>query len=195
LIVVADAASKERLSVGHSGIKPLATIREARKEDAQAIADVLVKTWQAAYQGHVPQSYLNGLTLEKTEDFWRETLSRSRSPRFQTFVAVLDERLVGILSMGPSRDEDLDSKSTAEVYSIYVLPDNWRRGIGRSLMETAMEEMRTQGLRAAILWVLETNVRTRRFYEAAGWRSDGAVKDQEFGKARARVMRYRADLA
>lgn len=181
--------------MGHSGIKPLATIREARKEDAQAIADVLVKTWQAAYQGHVPQSYLNGLTLEKTEDFWRETLSRSRSPRFQTFVAVLDERLVGILSMGPSRDEDLDSKSTAEVYSIYVLPDNWRRGIGRSLMETAMEEMRTQGLRAAILWVLETNVRTRRFYEAAGWRSDGAVKDQEFGKARARVMRYRADLA
>lgn len=172
-------------------MKPLATIRKARKEDAHAIADVLLETWQAAYQSHVPQDYLNGLTLEKTEGFWRETLSRSRSPRFQTFVAVLDEHLVGILSMGPSRDEDLDPRSTAEVYSIYVLPENWGHGIGRSLMVTAVEEMRTQGMRTGILWVLKTNARTRHFYEAIGWRSDGTARDQEFGKARARVMRYR----
>ncbi len=160
-----------------------------------AIAEVIVNTWRAAYRGQLPEDYLNRLSLDKPEAFWKEVLSRPRSPRFQAFVATLNDRLVGVASMGPCRDEDLDSESTAEVYAIYLLPEYWRRGIGRSLIESATEEMRAQGMRAAILWTLETNARTRHFYEAVGWHPDGAVKDRAFGEAHAQVVRYRIDFA
>lgn len=32
--------------------------------------------------------------------------------------------------------------------------------------------------RTAVLWVLESNERARRFYEVAGWKRDGAVSTE-----------------
>jgi hypothetical protein len=45
------------------------------------------------------------------------------------------------------------------------------------------------------LWVLDTNTRARRFYEIAGFRSDGAVKVDDRDGFRLREVRYRLPLA
>jgi RimJ/RimL family protein N-acetyltransferase len=44
------------------------------------------------------------------------------------------------------------------------------------------------------LWVLEDNPRARRFYEAAGWSTDGRTKEDEFLDTRVREVRYRIAL-
>jgi hypothetical protein len=46
----------------------------------------------------------------------------------------------------------------------------------------------------AMLWVLEGNPRTRRFHELAGWRLDGAAKDETVLDMPVREVRYRIAL-
>ena len=45
--------------------------------------------------------------------------------------------------------------------------------------------------REATLWVLEGNVRGRRFYEATGWYADGGIGTEDAGGATVRTVRYR----
>jgi GNAT superfamily N-acetyltransferase len=46
-------------------------------------------------------------------------------------------RAVGILTIGPGRDPDLDVHLTGEISGIYISPESWRRGIGRELVRKA----------------------------------------------------------
>jgi GNAT superfamily N-acetyltransferase len=62
-----------------------------------------------------------------------------------------------------------------EIVAIYLLPAQWGRGLGRELMDASLAELRGWGFTSALLWVLEGNVRARRFYESGGWQTDGAV--------------------
>jgi len=82
-------------------------------------------------------------------------------------------QIVGFVSVGSSRDPDTD----AELFAIYVLPEHWGTGVGRTLIESGEEELRTLGHEEAILWVLDDNPRARRFYELAGWSVDGAARE------------------
>ena len=63
-----------------------------------------------------------------------------------------------------------------EVYAIYLEPAMIGRGLGRALLRHAVGQLRASGFEQAILWVLESNARGRRFCEAVGWCADGAVK-------------------
>ena len=61
-------------------------------------------------------------------------------------------------------------------------------------MRAALSVLRDEGYGAATLWVLERNPRARRFYEAAGWIADGAVKDDTYLGTPVREVRYRISL-
>lgn len=55
----------------------------------------------------------------------------------------------------------------------------WGTGIGRRLMTAALTSLVEAGFTRATLWVLDTNERARRFYEAGSWRPDGGLKRDE----------------
>jgi L-amino acid N-acyltransferase YncA len=59
------------------------------------------------------------------------------------------------------------------------------------LMAATLTRLRASGFREAILWVLEDNPRTRRFYELAGWREDGGFQEEERLGTLVREVRYR----
>ncbi|MBV9093965.1 MAG: hypothetical protein JO132_08830 [Streptosporangiaceae bacterium] len=61
-------------------------------------------------------------------------------------------------------------------------------------MAAALERLAAAGFEQAILWVLDSNVRARRFYEAGGWSTDGAVKDDDSRGFRMTEVRYRRPL-
>jgi hypothetical protein len=48
---------------------------------------------------------------------------------------------------------------------------------------------------SAVLWVLEPNVRARRFYERGGWAFDGTTRDEEMGGEMTHQLRYARRLA
>jgi ribosomal protein S18 acetylase RimI-like enzyme len=97
--------------------------------------------------------------------------------------------VVGFVTFGPSEDEPLDP-GTGQVYAIYVDPTHWGHGYGRTLFTSAVRGLKGAGFKDAMLWVLATNDRAKRFYEIAGWRPDGGIKLEERGQALLNEVRY-----
>jgi GNAT superfamily N-acetyltransferase len=136
---------------------------------------------------------LETISEDSDTEVWARWL-RERPPRFGTFVATREGEILGFASLGSTRDGEDDPKVVGELYAIYVLPEAQGQGIGQALMVAALSRLRAEGFAEAILWVLEDNPRTRRYYELAGWHADGGVKDDELLGMLVREVRYRIDL-
>jgi ribosomal protein S18 acetylase RimI-like enzyme len=166
-------------------------IREATLDDARAIATIHVQSWQAAYQGIIPASYLQSLSIERREAIWCELLLKRAS---ETFVAENQGVVQGWINIGPSRDADAHPQ-TAEVWALYVDPRYWAQGIGTALWTEAAKRFSQMGFAKATLWVLRDNQRAIRFYQAAGFQSEeGRQRSSEWGGATLIEIRLRRQL-
>jgi GNAT superfamily N-acetyltransferase len=175
-------------------------VRRAVLDDAPAVAAVHVRTWQGAYPGLIPQSYLDALRPEDRLPMWEEVLARTAWPRLGTFVLLgpggadvdlrtADGAVVGFASFGPSRDGDA-ADSVGELHTLYVDPGSWERGGATRLIDAVVDALRDAGFTRATLWVLDTNARARRFYERRGWRPDGSTQLHDWGAFVATDVRY-----
>lgn len=168
------------------------TVREVTPDDARAIAEVHVRSRQTAYRGELPDDYLDGLSVDERHAQWTERLAAPQ-PGVRTLVAEEDGRVIGFASLGPTRDEDAP-EGTGEVYAIYLLPEWFGRGVGRELFAHANDRLRELGHTRATLWVLATNARSRRFYEAAGWAFDGTESTHQDQCLNMPIVRYAVEL-
>jgi GNAT superfamily N-acetyltransferase len=164
-------------------------VRPATSDDADAIGRVQVETWRAAYAGLLPQETIDAFDVSARQNMWREGLSRTPRPGSATFVALLDDEVVGFATVGAASSEP----EAGELYAIYVHPSRWGHGAGRALIERAEESLRKSGFPRALLWVLEGNERAESFYRAAGWTHDGEKQD-DFQGATVTELRYRKQL-
>jgi len=167
-------------------------IREGGPADADVLGGIHVRAWQSAYRGQLTDDYLDELSVQDRADQWRGSLAQQRES-WRTWVAEDEGRVIGWATTGPSEDADADEQ-TAELYAIYLEPDRVGTGVGRSLFEQAVGDLRERGFRVATLWVLETNEQARRFYEVAGWKPDGTVTNERVDCEMRPTVRYRADL-
>jgi ribosomal protein S18 acetylase RimI-like enzyme len=165
-------------------------IRRATPGDAGALAKVHVDSWRAAYRGLVPDSHLDNLDYERRSVRFRESLAASSE---ETYVAEENGKVVGFLTLGACRDEDVDREVTGEIWGIYLAPQHWRKGVGRLLCQRGEEILSTRGYTIATLWVFEGNHQARQFYEAMGFETDGASKSLNVG-APLQAIRYRKQL-
>ncbi|HVA30695.1 MAG TPA: GNAT family N-acetyltransferase [Gaiellaceae bacterium] len=163
-------------------------IRRARPEDAGAIAEVHVRTWQAAYEHVFGAERLASVTVERRLPMWKTILNDGQ---VVSFVAESEaDGVVGFATVGASRDED----AQGELYSIYVDAGSWGSDAARSLMRSVLAALRESGYQDAILWVLADNPRARRFYEREGWHDDGGRKRGEFLGLAVEEARFRIEL-
>jgi len=109
-----------------------------------------------------------------------------------SFVAERERAAVGFVTVGTADDAAL--AGVGELFAIYLEPAAVGSGVGRALIAQATAALAARGFAEAILWVLEGNARARRFYELAGWRSDGARKDDERNGAVRHELRYHTRL-
>ncbi len=164
------------------------TIRAASPADAHSIAEVHVRSWQEAYTGIVPSEFLDSLDVQRRTANWTRFLAAGPDDGVYTWVAESGPRLVGFVSVGPSRDEDA-GRGDREIYSIYLDPGTWGHGVARELMRTVIAEV---GDRTALsLWVLADNERARHFYRRHGFQADGVERYDEIGGASLLEVRYR----
>ncbi len=157
-------------------------IRPATHEEAESVARVQVRSWQRAYAHVLPPDDLARLSVDRRAEQLREWPP--------PIVAEAGGRIVGFVSVGDSRDPDAEG----ELYAIYVDPEHWGCGIGRALIRAGENRLVELGYRDVVLWVLDDNPRARRFYEAAGWRSDGAARPIEIFGHEVPEVRYRKQL-
>ncbi len=124
----------------------------------------------------MPQSFLDNLSIEKRTKSWEKNLSNPDS-KTKTFVAIIDDKVVGFGSAGPSRDDDAQ-KELGELWAIYVDPSHMGKGVGSALQKACLDYLRKLEFNKAILWVLTSNEKTRIWYESRGWKVEGKIKTE-----------------
>jgi GNAT superfamily N-acetyltransferase len=162
-------------------------LRRARPDDAETIERIRVRGWQVAYRHVFPPAQLDAMAIDWSR--WLERLSHPE-PGHACYVAEDADGLIGWATIGPSGLPD----RFGELHGLYVDPERWGCGAGRALLARGEDEL-ARTWREAILWTLEDNPRTRRFYETAGWRPDGTTGSLEFFGVEAPVVRYAKRLS
>lgn len=142
------------------------TIRRAKPDDAADIARVYIESWHDTYPGVISSTLLRSMTPRGQTARWRSTISvRNRESVIVAESAAFG--IVGMSSFGPSRDPDLGFD--AEVYTLYVDPAFFSRGVGRALLAAAFHQLHENGYDACIIWAHARNT-ARFFYERMGGR-------------------------
>ena len=175
------------------------TIRPAVPNDAQAVARIRVLGWRFAYQGLVPQGYLDSLNIAEDTERMRGYLSQlpqnlppnnlasvqgpNDGEKRSFMLAVRDDVVLGFchFSAAPN-NADRPERATpggtmnGRLHSLYIDPDALGQGVGHALMSHALSTFAAWGCERAHLWVLEGNSRAVSFYERQGWQLTGDTK-------------------
>lgn len=158
------------------------------EDDIPDLARVHVQAWQTGYAGLLDEDFLRQLSVDERAAIWRLILAAQEST---TWVMRDDAGQVqAFLSHGPCRDKDAPP-DRGEIWALYVHPTVWGRGVGRALMDCALEALQAQGCRSVSLWALQGNQRGIRFYEAAGFAEvPGSVQTFELGSQPVQEVAY-----
>jgi GNAT superfamily N-acetyltransferase len=141
--------------------EPEPIIRLAQSADADAIADVQLRSFHTA---------MPSITLAHTDDEVRDWIATTvlPDPGLETWVAeAADGSVVGMMVLGADMIEQL-----------YLLPDVQGQGLGDRFIELA----RTRRPDGLSLYAFQINARARRFYERHGfeavWFGDGSSNEE-----------------
>ena len=161
------------------------TIRTATESDARAIAEVVARAIGVGLRGFLPEE-----RMPSAEIGW--VVERLGADDVEVVVAELDGEVAGVAIYGSSRDEDAPD-SAGELRVLHVVPEHWRRGVGRALVDRALAALLEMGYREATLWSAADNQRANAFYAAWGFARDGADQRRaRFGNVL--EVRYRIAL-
>lgn len=162
-------------------------VRTATPEDVPVISEINVRGWQVAFRGLFPDE----LDPRDRDSAFAE---RVNNPSHHSAVAV-DDTVIGFAGLGPPDAEDLNPSLVHEIWGLYIQPERIGTGVGRILMDDALDHLQTGSWEYAILWTLRDVDRTCRFYEAAGWYRDREEKVWDLPEGNpVTLVRYRFDL-
>lgn len=155
--------------------------QELVKKESQKIAEIHLSSKKAGEKGISPDTYLNALLLDDYVIKWQKWLDQG----IKGLMALHDGQPAGIISFGnvrtrPAGDQGIIPLYSAEVFSLYVLPAFWGKGIGRALMLRAALTLQEQRHNGVVLWVLKDNKKAVDFYLALGGQRIGKQK-ADFG--------------
>jgi GNAT superfamily N-acetyltransferase len=148
------------------------TVRPAGLVDAEGFVRAYERSWDAAL------SDLAGRRLEELSPYeerlaaFRRTLGSELPDGAGAWVAEAGDEIVGVAT-----------RTGPELRALYVVPEAWGTGAAQALTEVALAAVRADGHEEAVLWVVDENVRARRFYEREGWEPNGLTRTTGLGPA------------
>jgi GNAT superfamily N-acetyltransferase len=144
---------------------------DADTRDIEGIAALHVESWRATYRGMLPEAFLAGPVIADRLELWRKRLTSPRREHQLVRKAVRGGLVVGFVCVLIANELE----QGALLDNLHVKPELTGGGLGRQLLEEALTWARASlrqfsGTATPVmhLWVLEGNVRARRFYERAG---------------------------
>jgi len=141
-------------------------VRVARPSDAAEVARIYIESWHDTYPAVLSSALLCAMTPKGQSARWLAAIRNQR--REIVLVAENPEAgPVGMASLGRSRDGSFGYDS--EIYTLYVDPAFFGRGVGRALLNEAFALLRRRGFRSCVIWAHSAN-NARFFYETMGGR-------------------------
>ena len=147
-------------------------IRKATLSDVEYIAEILVRSWQFAYKGIMPDDLLKELSVDSRVAGWKKHLSDGGEAWVIEHAGVI----LGVLEFGSLRDKLINFEEYGEIYVIYLKPREIGKGLGAKLMTHALLNLRAQGFQNVGIWVLEKNTRAIDFYKRFSFLFSGVSK-------------------
>lgn len=140
------------------------TIRPAKLEDADLLADIHDAAWRGAYRGVLPGLELERLLARRGVSWWHAAI------RYKTRILVIEVcgTLAGYATFGHSRLKHLPFPG--EIYELYMSPNYQGLGFGRRLFQAARGALRTADMPGFAVRVLKDNEPAQAFYETMGGR-------------------------
>lgn len=145
-------------------------IRQATHNDNDAIAKVNVTCWQESYQSFFSAEYLASLS-------WQDRSANRKQfqidPTRVSFVAELDNQIIGFGDIGPARIiESIANLNQTyfELYAMYVLKDYQRLGIGKQIFTVIEEHLAISHIKNIVVWTLLENEKAIKFYQSLGFK-------------------------
>jgi ribosomal protein S18 acetylase RimI-like enzyme len=143
------------------------TLRKAVPDDAQAITEVRIETWNATYASILDPEFLASQTVEDGTSRLRTILEEEdQLPDSKTFrlVATYNGKVVGF---SVCRNKPTDP-FTGEwfLHALYIHPAFQGLGIGSKMIDAAKAEGRSRGATQMVLQVFSENEPAQKFYLA-----------------------------
>jgi ribosomal protein S18 acetylase RimI-like enzyme len=137
----------------------------AQAEHAALVAALHVASWQTAYRGLLPDSYLDQAAATERLQHWQERLVEGVDGPLEVLLAVLDNKPVGFVCLQPEEEPEFGTY----LDNLHVLPSVKGVGLGKQLLCWAAQRAR-EGWpnRPLFLYVLEDNHEARAFYRRMG---------------------------
>lgn len=145
------------------------------------ISNVYEQSWKYAYQGIIPESYLNSIP----SGAWTDNIDEDGR---KNIVMTENDSMIGTSCICKSRWEKYGNYG--EVISLYLLPEYMGKGYGKALFERTVKELNALGFGHILLWVLEENMRARKFYERYGFIFQGECRSDNIGGKKLREVMY-----
>ena len=145
---------------------------ELSADEVRAAASELGRLLLDAHEANMALGLAGPLTEEHARDVWVETAGRL-DPRGRVLLVTRENGLV-VGTVQIVRAESENGQHRAEIQRLAVRADLRGSGIGRALLDAAVERSRKLGLR--LLWLTtHEDTGSDRFYEAVGWTRLGAM--------------------
>ncbi len=145
------------------------------------ISNIYESSWKYAYQNIIPQDYLDRIPTGR----WAESITKAG---MRNLVIIESGRMIGTASICPSRWEQYPEYG--EIVSIYFLPEYMEKGYGAYLLKRCVAELQKLGFEKILLWVLEDNIRARKFYEKHGLVCADVYRNDQIGGKELREVMY-----
>lgn len=164
------------------------SVRVAWADDAPAIAELQLRTWQEQYAGVLPSEALPR-DIGAAAAAWQTSLSRPPDARHRVLVALERNRVVGFAITAPASDPDCDPVADAELMELTVEPGERGKGHGSRLLQAAVETMQADRFSRAVLWAIAGDDGLRAFLTGAGWAPDTAHRGLDFDGTGATIVK------
>lgn len=170
-------------------------IRAAVPDDAAELARVAAVTFPLACPPDATAASVRAfIDLNLSEDRFTEYLSDADH---ELLIAEDSAGVAGYAMVvhGEPTDPDVlaavQSRPTAELSKLYVMPDRHGNGLARTLLEAAIQLGADRGARSVWLGVNQFNERANRFYEKNGMRQVGTKRFQVGDRLESDFVRVR----
>jgi len=140
-------------------------IRHATLADAERMGFINAASWRTTYTGLIDERTFEKMTPEVMVAKWTRIITNYTKTSSFSFVAEVDGEVVGYVSCGPNR-HTTQSQFEWELLALYLLKEHQSKGFGKALFCEAVNEMKRLHVKSMILYVLSSNMPSRKFYES-----------------------------
>lgn len=142
-------------------------IREKKYEDIRETVLLGNIFWNETYRGIVDDEFLDNMknTVEERVSKIQMKYKNNEYKDIYSYVMEDNGRIIGITSAERSREEEYPN--SGEVGCLYLLKEYHKRGLGKELLEYAVNKLKELGYKDYIIGCLEGNP-TNEFYKHMG---------------------------